>query len=159
MTTQTTVFQFETDEFGVSSDGIHLLRNGFNYRTVLWKEVRIARITKGKEAHNWLILFFIGVVILFFSVDTIFQVSETFLYKGLNMQSARLIFSLVMMSLLGVFFVINSIRSGTLLILEARALNIKLPLGPIVQEKRLTEFKRFLKSHLRSESSTVKSSQ
>ena len=61
-------YHFETEEFGLSDDGIHLLRSKFNYNTIEYRQVVSARVVGDKELNNWLAILIIGFSFLAFSV-------------------------------------------------------------------------------------------
>lgn len=72
---------FKDPYFGVSEDGIHLLRNGYNYKTIGFHEIRLIEFKRGRSIKNWwglllfgLFLFSIGIysayaLVHFFSDD------------------------------------------------------------------------------------------
>ena len=60
-------FYFESREFGVSDNGIHLLRSGFNYETIEFNQVDTLTIERGKELNNWLAILVIGLALLSFA--------------------------------------------------------------------------------------------
>jgi hypothetical protein len=59
-------YNFQTEEFGVSESGIHLLRSGFNYKTITLSEIDRIRIERAKEIHNWWLVFIIGSALIGF---------------------------------------------------------------------------------------------
>ena len=61
-------YHFETEEFGLSDDGIHLLRSKFNYDTIEYRQVASVRVVSDKELNNWLAILIIGLSFLAFSV-------------------------------------------------------------------------------------------
>jgi len=54
-------YVFKTREFAVSNEGIHLIRNGFNYKTYTHGDITSFNIRRGREVKNWILLLFIGV--------------------------------------------------------------------------------------------------
>lgn len=53
-------YQFKDKYFAVSEAGVHLLRNGYNYKTIPWNETETVRLRKGKGIRNWLLLLIFG---------------------------------------------------------------------------------------------------
>lgn len=57
-------YLFRDKYFAISEEGLHLLRNGFNYKTIGMSEIRSVRLGRGKSIKNWILLFLLGVLIL-----------------------------------------------------------------------------------------------
>src|SRR5687768_12019242 len=68
-TTTINKYDFELTDFALSDDGIHLLRSGFNYKTIPYDHLDNALITRGAESKNSLFSLVIGIALLFFSVS------------------------------------------------------------------------------------------
>ena len=56
-------FKFTSTHFAVSENGIHLLRNGFNFETVDFHEMDSLQIGRGKIINNWLLDLIFGLVL------------------------------------------------------------------------------------------------
>lgn len=52
----------------MNEEGIHLLRNRFNYSSIPYKSVQIASIKKGREYKYWLLMLIAGIIILALSL-------------------------------------------------------------------------------------------
>ena len=57
-------YLFRDQYFGISKAGLHLLRNGFNYKTIKMTEITIIRIRRGRSIKNWLLLLLMGICIV-----------------------------------------------------------------------------------------------
>jgi hypothetical protein len=62
------LYKFEAEQFGVSDDSIHLLRNRFNYQTINFKEIDSVTIKTGKDLKNWVIVL-LYIVFICFSLE------------------------------------------------------------------------------------------
>lgn len=135
---------FQTSEFGVSGSGIHLLRSGFEYKTIAWNQVSSVKIERGRELHNWWIILLLGIALLgvggYLTVRTI----DIFM----NKEHAELYVKMALFFLIpgiGLYFVLNSLRTGTILRIKyASGKNDKFSLREIIRENRLNEFQSLL---------------
>jgi hypothetical protein len=137
-------YYFKTREFGVSDTGIHFLRSGFNYRTISFSEIDGLRIERGKELHNWIVIFFIGAVILLAEVYLSLRIVDVLINGDIGPQNARLALVLFI-PFVGAYFVYNSVQTGIILRINyQRYKTTKFPLREIMKEKRLNEFKSLM---------------
>lgn len=135
---------FQTSEFGVSDTGLHFLRSGFNYQTIGWKEINSMKIEKGKELHNWMIIFVIGVALLAFGVYLSIRTIDILLHKAMAARNAKMILFLLI-PCVGAYFVYNSLQNSTVLRINySSGKRYKFSLREIIKENRLAEFKSFL---------------
>ncbi len=61
-------FKFQTNEFAISEEGFHYLRNGYNYKTIDYSDILEFRLENGRQVNNWLVLLCIGVGLIGFSI-------------------------------------------------------------------------------------------
>ncbi|UZR97838.1 hypothetical protein [Chondrinema litorale] len=64
---------FESDFFAISDQGIHLLRNRYNYKTLDFKEIEQVILEEGKLVNNWILLYTIGLIAVGFAVFYSFE--------------------------------------------------------------------------------------
>lgn len=137
-------YLFHTSEFGVSSSGVHLLRSGFEYKTIAWNQVRGVTIERGKELHNWWIILLLGIALMgvggYLTVRTI----DIFM----NKEHAGLYVKMALFFLIpgiGLYFVFNALRTGTLLKIKyISGKSDKFSLREIINENRLNELQSLL---------------
>jgi hypothetical protein len=143
-------YYFTTSEFGVSDNGVHLLRSGYNYRTINYSEIKRARIIKGKELDNWFIIFLIGLTMLVAGLFLTFRLIDTLMTAEVTRAGLRLGY-LFFIPVVGAFFVYQSFQTGLLLKLEfTDNRTSKFPLRQIVKADRLNEFQKLFKEKLES---------
>ena len=141
-------YLFQTSEFGVSDTGMHFLRSGFNYQTIGWKEINSMKIEEGKELHNWMIIFLIGVVILVFGIYLSIRTIDILLHKAMAVRNAKMILFLLI-PCVGAYFVYNSLQTSTVLRINYfGGKKYKFSLKEIIREGRLTEFTSFMTKKL-----------
>jgi hypothetical protein len=136
-------YLFQTDQFAVSEKGIHLLRNGYNYRAFAFPEIEQMEITRGKEMRNWILILFIGIVL------TGFALSYTlFIFWVYQRPQARIDYRLVAVPvipyLLGIYSFFVAFRKGSILILKAGNFRDRFPLRQIEEQKKIGELTAFL---------------
>jgi hypothetical protein len=61
-------YYFKTRDLGVSITGLHLIRNGFNYKTYRYSDISSFEIGRGKEIKNWIVLLIVGTVLMAIAV-------------------------------------------------------------------------------------------
>src|SRR5688572_30040599 len=110
-------YHFQTNEFGISDTGIHLLRSGFNYKTINFSEVNRIKIEKGREIHNWLLVFIIGTVLIVFGMYLSIGTIKVLIEGNIKPRDAGMILFLFI-PLVGGFFVYNSVQTGIVLKLD-----------------------------------------
>ncbi|MBC6369161.1 hypothetical protein [Algoriphagus sp. AK58] len=65
--------------FKLTPEGIHLLRNRYTYRLILYSEIEKAFLRKGRSVKNWVIVLFIGVVFLILLIFSIYIIINSVL--------------------------------------------------------------------------------
>jgi len=54
---------FRDKYFEVSESGLHLLRNGFRYRSIALSDIQLVWLGKGKSIKNWIALLILGIIL------------------------------------------------------------------------------------------------
>lgn len=141
-------YLFQTSEFGVSENGIHLLRNGFNYQTIPFSDIHAISIRKGKQLQNWFAIFIIGAVLIAGGLIISFSILDVII-SG-NASSLRPQMALVfLVPFAGGYFVYNSLQTGTLLHLTYRPdKEDTLLLKDLVEKRKLGELKEYLNTRV-----------
>ena len=65
-------YPYECEQFGVSGSAIHLLRNGYNHKTIAFDNIDSMVIMKGKELRNWILVLIIALSLIVFVAMDIF---------------------------------------------------------------------------------------
>ena len=58
------MYNFQTSEFGISAEGFHFLRSGFNYKTEAFSNIEKMVIKRGHEIQNWILSLVIGLLLI-----------------------------------------------------------------------------------------------
>jgi hypothetical protein len=140
---------FETREFGVSDNGIHLLRSGFNYATIEFNQVDSLTIERGKELNNWIVILIIGLALVTLSVYyslRLFNIIDNNEVKVIYIE--EILIPLIPF-MLGGYCLYSSTRNGT--ILRITTINNranKFPLKELEKDNKGRAFQDFLKEKL-----------
>jgi uncharacterized membrane protein len=110
-------YLFQTHEFGVSSEGIHLLRSGFNYETIDWSQIKSLKIQRGKALHNWFVILVIGVALLSLGIYLSIRTIDTLMYQEHAERYVKMMQFLLIPGI-GVYFIYNALRTGTLAVIQ-----------------------------------------
>jgi hypothetical protein len=139
-------YEFETAEFGVSQEGIHLLRNRFNYKSYNYRDIDKIEIAKGHLINNWWIVFVIGLALitstLFYSYNLYLDVVEVRVPR-LYIEA----FALPVIPLfLGFYCLWASLRKGETIQIVHNGKTSSLPLVTLKKDNQLEAFERYLKA-------------
>ena len=137
-------YLFQSTEFAVSDNGIHLLRSGLNYKTIRWSEVDSIKIRKGKEINNSWVIFLLGLILLTAGVYLTIRTVDILVHKEHAERYIKmLLFFLI--PVIGVYFVYNSMKTGIIMSVNYAADKKEMfPLNEIIRQNRLNEFKSLM---------------
>lgn len=147
-------YRFKTRELGISDEGIHFIRNGFNYKTCKYSDIKSVDIGRGKEVKNWILLLVLGIVLILIAVWWVSFWSDSILNIA-NGGRAKAIWGIVALPLftfaLGCYCVYSSIKNAT--VLTVNMIDSKtdfVSLGDIEKDGKLEDLREFLKIQQRS---------
>jgi hypothetical protein len=136
-------YKFETDQFGISDSGIHLLRSRYNYETKTFGEIDRIILDRGRQINNWLIVLVIGAIFLtaslYAEVKVLYEYFIGDTYKIFYYE--QFLLPLIPFAI-GVISVYYSLKIGFVLKIEIRG---KLKSCPIEQLKRKGEIGKLIK--------------
>ncbi|MBL0745219.1 hypothetical protein [Chryseolinea lacunae] len=136
-------YLLETGEFGITDHGIHLLRSGFNYKTIRWSQINAMRFEKRKELYNWWIILLIGTILVGVGTYLSFRTFDILANKEHAERYVKMMLFLLI-PCVGIYFIYNSLRTGIVVnITYASSKKEMFPLRKLISENRLTEFKSF----------------
>lgn len=141
-------YLFQSTKFAVSDNGIHLLRSGFNYKTIRWNEVDSIKIKKGKELNNSWIVFLLGLILLTVVAFLTIRTVDILMHEEHAEQYVKMLLFLLI-AFVGVYFVHNSMRTGIMMSVNYAAHKKEMfQLNEIIQQNRLNEFKSLMTAKL-----------
>jgi hypothetical protein len=142
-------YAYETTEFGLSDEGIHLLRSRFNYETIPFSDVQSITIERGKELNNWILILLFGVALITVSLFYILRALHVIGNYEVNVIYIEQIVIPVIPLLLGCYCLYSSTRNGTILRLKTvKNKKDKFPLKEIEKTNSLSNFQQYLKERL-----------
>lgn len=144
-----TKYYFETSTFGLSDQGIHLLRNRFNYETFEFSDIDTLMVYRGKELKNWLVILIIGVVFITSSIWYTLRLYSLIDNNEVNSIYIEELIVPIIPLMLGFYCLYASTKNGTMLNIKTiKNKTDKLPLKELEKSDMLNEFKDLLKEKL-----------
>jgi hypothetical protein len=133
-------YKFETDEFGLTGEGIHLLRSRYNYETIPFNQIEKIRVKDSKIVNNWLILLIIGLASIVFSLYYGSVLLDVFKDDRINRIYIEEIMIPFLPLVFGGFMVYSSLRTGKMLIVTYNKKTKRLPLDKLYKQGKLDSF-------------------
>ena len=144
-------YTFETDRFALSDEGVHLLRSGYNYKTLAYPDIRRATLKKGVAIKNWLLVLLLGVGLISFAVYQAAHLYHLFMDPNTHKVYIESILLPVLPLLLGNYCIYISLKRTTILKVKYRGGKTKLPLGELVSHNDAVLLTTFLQEKLGSQ--------
>lgn len=141
-------YRFQSDDFGLSDNGVHLLRSHFNFKTIRYEEVRRATIERASEIKNATLILLLGVLLACFAFYQTRAVIELFTTPSTTTIYMETIVLPVIPGFLGVYCIYIALRKGPVLKLEEGRKEHKLRLRSIFRDEQAFEFERYLSRQL-----------
>lgn len=134
------VYKYETDQFGLTSEGIHLLRSRYNYETIPVGQIDKIRFERSQLVNNWALLFVAGLASVAFAVYYTFILVDVFNDDTIH----RIYIEEIMVPFLpfgfGLFMIYSSLRTGTMMIVHYKNKKKRFSLEKLRKEGRLQDF-------------------
>jgi len=140
-------YQFQFEEFALSEEGVHLLRNGFNYKTVYYRETQNATLTKAIEIKNAPVIFALGVLMLLFAFYQSRWVLYLFTDTNYDIYIESIILPLIALSF-GIYCIYTPLRKGPVLLLDDGTSSYKLRLRAVYKSKMAGGVENYLRDRL-----------
>ena len=148
---------YQTKYFGVSNDGFHLLRNGFNYKIFAFEDVKELDIKKGKGVKNWAFLLCFGVVCTACALYYAWGVFD-FLNgdEGGRIYIEQILIPFFPLAI-GVFSIFMALRSTEVVIVHLQHKKEQLPIKELIKAGKLNDFVELMNSKLGSSKVNISS--
>ncbi|AHM59510.1 hypothetical protein D770_06235 [Flammeovirgaceae bacterium 311] len=141
-------YHFQTEKAGFSDQGLHLLRNRFNFKTIPYKAINSIEITQGWEVNNWLILLLLGLTLIVFAFIAALSVYLDYIDPGVHRIHTERILMILLPILIGYFSIYSALQRGEVLWVSTNSNKLKLPLKALHKSGKREEFVQFLKNHV-----------
>jgi hypothetical protein len=139
------LYDFETDQFGISKDSIHLLRNRYNFKTIDFSKIDSIEIKKGKDLKNWILVLLIGLGLLCFVFYDLIRIYEYY-QESFIIQIERLLIPLFPF-LLGLYSVMISFRKSQIMIVTHGNKKYYFSLRQMVKANTFDQFSLTIKDY------------
>ena len=142
------LYQFQLEDFALSDSGVHLLRNGFNFKTISYNDVTMAYVDKTTEIKNAALVMILGAAMVCFAFYQSRWVIGLFTDPKvwrINMESILLP---VIPAFLGIYCIYTAARKGPVLILEEGTRKYRLRLRAVVKTNVATDLEKYLTRQL-----------
>ncbi len=142
------LYKFETDEFGLSGSGIHLLRSRFNYETIDLAVIDNIIIEKGRQVNNWIGLLVFGLVLFAFgSYMGIRIIYEYFFAYNFTRFYIEQFVLPVLPLCIGIFSIYISIKRGPVILITAKNKRKRFSIGQLKRKSQIDDLITFLKEN------------
>jgi hypothetical protein len=138
------VYTYEAEKFAVSEEGLHLLRNRFNYETISWNTIASLEVRDGKDLKNWLWVLFVGVVLTVYAIYDIYHI--LFIFNDPNVHRIyveRLVLPVIPLSL-GVYSIFIALRNTRVMVIKGASKTYFLSLRYLIKSSQYSEFITFM---------------
>ncbi len=142
------VYDIQSKDFALSANGIHLLRNRFNYQTISFDDVYKATFTRAVETKNVVLTLIAGAVFMAFGVYNAIGVYENFHNPSVHRIYIESILILVFPLLLGCYCIYISIKKVPSLIIEVKDKKHKLSILDITKAGLIDVLRDYLNNKL-----------
>ena len=137
-------YKFETDKFGLSETGIHLLRSRYNYETIEFSSIDQIRFEKGKQIKNWLFTLLFGVALIAVGLYVLYHVLyEYFIGNRVHVFYIEQFAFPVLPLLVGTYCIYISLKTGFILRIITKNKNKTFPLGRLNKKSQKDDLVTF----------------
>ncbi|AYL96770.1 hypothetical protein [Mucilaginibacter celer] len=143
-------YDIEAKDFALSAQGVHLLRNRFNYKTIAFDDIDRADFRRAVETKNVVLTLVAGAALIVFSILQIIGVIKSFNNPHVHVIYIESIGLPVLPLLLGGYCIYISVKKVPSLIIEGKDEKHKLSVKEIVNNQALAQLETYLKAKLGS---------
>jgi len=141
-------YDFEATDFALSIQGVHLLRSGFNYKTIEYLDIDKATIKRTREIKNVFLSMIFGFFLLAFAILQTLNVINTFNDPNVHKIYIESIILPLFPGLIGIYLIYVSNKKGLVLILETGSNRQKLRLSAFVKTNNTNQLRNYLNARL-----------
>jgi hypothetical protein len=139
-----------TTDFALSENGIHLLRDGYNYKTIGWQRIDKATIKKGPEIKNPLLSLAAGLALVTFAGLKAISLYQDFADPAVHRIYIEAILLPLFPALIGVYFLYAYFKKGLILQVKEGRSVCRLRLHELEKQNGLAGLKSYLHQKLSS---------
>ena len=144
------IYKFQLEDFALSDQGVHLLRNQFNFKTIGYDQINRATIERSTEIKNAPLILAIGISLVCFSFYQSRWIIDSFTNPEVHRIYIETIVLPIIPAFVGIYCLYISLKKGPLLKLEESNKKHKLRIKAVIKNNQAFEFGNFLHQHLAS---------
>ena len=141
-------YDFESTDFALSMQGVHLLRSGFSYKTIDYPDIDKATIKRTREIKNVTLSMTFGFLLLGFAILQTLYVINIFNDPNVHTIYIESIILPLFPGLVGIYLTYIANKKGLILIIETGHKCQKLRLGDFVKNKTTNQLRNYLNTRL-----------
>jgi hypothetical protein len=144
-----TVYTYEAEKFAVLENGLHLLRNRFNYETIFWNTIETVEVRDGKDLRNWLWVLFVGVALAGYAIYDIFYI--LFIFNDPNTREIyveRLVLPVIPLAL-GLYSIFIALRNTRVMVIKETTETYSLSLRYLIKAVSIRSLFHLCKRRIR----------
>jgi len=141
-------YDFESTDFALSMQGVHLLRGRFNYKTIEYGDINKATIKRTREIKNVILSMTFGVFLLAFAILQTLLVINVFGDPNVHKIYIESIILPLLPGLVGIYLIYIANKKGLMLIIETKGKSEKLRLSGFVKNKNTYQLRNYLIARL-----------
>ena len=139
-------YQFTTREFGISEEGFHLLRSGYNYKTIAFADTQSIAIGTGKQISNRLVALAFGIGLISVGLYVLFYACYAFYEGKVRVYVEQFAFAIIPL-IVGIYALVMSLKKGTIIEFTVADKKTGFPIDEWRKSGQLEDLIRFLENN------------
>ena len=141
-------YKFETDQFGISDTGIHLLRSGYNYDTIEFSKIDELFIAKGRQISNWTLALAFGLLLVSVGLYVLYHVLyEYFIGDRIHIFHVEQFAFPIIPLIIGTYTIYVALKIGLVLKAIIGNKTVNFPIDKLSKQSQIEEFIVFLNTN------------
>lgn len=142
-------YKFTTREFAVSNEGFHLLRSGYNYKTIAFADVQSMMIGRGKQISNWLMALLFGIALISVGLYVLVYACYAFYLGKVTVYVEQFAFAAIPV-FIGAYSLFMALKKGAIIELTMANKKESFPIDEWRKSGQLEALDHFLENHVLS---------
>lgn len=137
-----------TTDFALSENGIHLLRSGYNYKTIAWHSIESALIKRGPQINNPFLSFAAGSALAVFALAKAASLYNDFTDPAVRRVYIEAILLPLLPAMIGLYSIYTCFSKGPVLQVRAKGAVYQFHLREVATQERMEQLKNVLNHKL-----------
>lgn len=139
-------YQFTTREVGISEEGFHLLRSGYNYKTIAFADTQSIEIGTGKQISNPLVALVFGIGLISVGLYVLVSACYAFYEGKVRVYVEQFAFAIIPV-FVGTYSLVMSLKKGSIITFTVAGKKTVLPIDEWRKSGQLEDLIRFLENN------------